>query len=95
MKDDVVWAVVVASIKASLVIAWFMHVKGGAAMNRLVLSTSLFFMVIFFTLTMADLSTRSMIFGDEDQWATIKEAQDEGVQPAGWSSAQSQEVSTP
>jgi len=89
MREAVFWAVVVASMKASLVIAWFMHVKGGAAINRLILSTSLFFMMVFFTLTMADLSTRDWVFEDEGQWATIKEAQNKGELPAGWSAAES------
>lgn len=85
MREAVFWAVVVASLKAGLVIAWFMHLKGGPPMNRLVLSTSVFFMVIFFTLTMADLSTRTMGGDEEGQWATIDEARDAGSVPSGWS----------
>lgn len=87
MREAVFWAVVLASIKGCLVVAWFMHVKGGAAMNRLILGTTLFFMVVFFTLTMADMSTRADIFESEAHWTTIKEAQDAGSSPAGWSSS--------
>lgn len=62
MRQAIFWAVVMASIKATLVIAWFMHVRGGPAINRFILSTSLFFIAVFFTLTMADLTTRSWGF---------------------------------
>jgi hypothetical protein len=58
-----------------------MHVRGGPAINRFILGTSLFFMAVFFTLTMADLSTRSWTDGEESHWAPNKEA------PAGWSSS--------
>ena len=85
-RDAIFWAVVVASMKAGLVIAWFMHVKGGAGMNKLILSTTGFFVLVFFTLTMADLSTRSDIFEDEDHWTAIKEAKYSGQVPSGWSS---------
>ena len=81
------WAVVVASIKASLVVAWFMHLKGGPGVNRLVLSTTGFFMLVFLTLTMADLSTRGDIFDHERHWAPLKEAQYRGDLPNGWSEA--------
>jgi cytochrome c oxidase subunit 4 len=81
MKQAIFWAVVVASIKATLVVAWFMHVRGGPAINRFILGTSLFFMAVFFTLTMADLSTRSWTDGEESHWAPNKEA------PAGGSSS--------
>ena len=81
------WAVVVASMKASLVVAWFMHVKGGPSVNRLVLSTTGFFMLVFVTLTMADLSTRGDIFEHERHWAPLKEAQYRGDLPNGWSEA--------
>jgi len=85
MQQAVFWAVVVASMKATLVIAWFMHVRGGPAINRFVLSTSLFFMAVFFTLTMADLSTRSWTIEEEGHWTPIKEAMRAGEEPAGWS----------
>jgi len=84
-REAVFWAVVVATMKGTLVVAWFMHMKGGPAMNRLILGTTLFFMLIFFTLTMADLSTRDTIFEHEAHWTTIKEAQYSGAKPAGWS----------
>jgi cytochrome c oxidase subunit 4 len=87
MKQAVFWALVVASIKATLVLAWFMHVRGGPAINRFVLGTSFFFMAVFFTLTMADISTRSWTAEEESHWAPIKEAMKAGETPAGWSSS--------
>lgn len=58
-RKAIIAAVIVASMKSGLVIAWFMHVKDGPPMNRLILVTSAFFVLVFFTLTMADLSTRT------------------------------------
>ncbi|MGB0639455.1 MAG: cytochrome C oxidase subunit IV family protein [Myxococcota bacterium] len=58
-RKAIIAAVIVASIKAGLVITWFMHVKDGPRMHRLILVTSTFFVLIFVTLTMADLSTRT------------------------------------
>jgi cytochrome c oxidase subunit 4 len=58
-RKAIIAAVIVASIKAGLVVAWFMHAKEGPRMHRLVLVTSVFFVLIFVSLTMADLSTRS------------------------------------
>ena len=81
------WAVVVASLKASLVVAWFMHVKGGPSVNRLVLSTTGFFMLVFVTLTMADLATRGDVFEHERHWAALKVVQYCGDLPNGWSEA--------
>ena len=85
-RDAIFWALVVASMKAGLVVAWFMHVKGGPAMTKLILVTTMFFVLVFFTMTMADLSTRSDIFEVEDHWTSIKEAQYSDQVPAGWSS---------
>ena len=64
-RKAIIAAVIVASMKAGLVIAWFMHVKDGPRMHRLILVTSTFFVLIFVTLTMADLSTRT--WGLEEQ----------------------------
>ena len=85
MKQSIFWAVVVASTKATLVVAWFMHVRGGPAINRLILGTSVFFMGVFFTLTMADLSTRGWLTDEESHLTRIEESMDNGQNPAGWS----------
>ena len=85
MKQSIFWAVVVASTKATLVVAWFMHVRGGPAINRLVLGTSVFFVGVFFTLTMADLSTRGWLTDEESHLTLIKESMDDGQTPTGWS----------
>ena len=61
-----------------------MHMKGGPCDEPPHPRTTLFFMLIFFTLTMADLSTRDSIFEHEAHRTTIKEAQySETPQPAG------------
>lgn len=84
-KHAVFWAVIVASMKASLVIAWFMHVKGGPAVNKVILTTTGFFMIVFFTLTMADLGTRNFVFEEEGHKEVLREASREGRLPSGWS----------
>ena len=84
-RHAIFWALVVASMKASLVIAWFMHVKGGPSSTHMILGTSAFFMVVFFTLTMADLSTRDFAFAEEGHETVVKEAVREGRTAAGWS----------
>jgi cytochrome c oxidase subunit 4 len=54
-------AMAVAIIKASLVAAYFMHLKFDSGFNRLIFVGSLLFLAIFFGLTMADLGTRQAI----------------------------------
>ena len=91
MKQSIFWAVTVASLKATLVVAWFMHVRGGPAINRLILGTTFFFVGVFFTLTMADLSTRAWISEEEGHLIPMEEAQDNGRTPSGWSSKTNQQ----
>jgi caa(3)-type oxidase subunit IV len=84
-RDAVIWALIVASMKAGLVLAWFMHVKGGPSVNRMILTTTLFFMMVFFGMTMADLGTRDLVFADENHSEFIREAKRDDRVPAGWS----------
>ena len=84
-RHAIFWALVVASAKASLVIAWFMHVKGGPSSTKMILSTTAFFMVVFFAMTMSDLGTRTFAFAEEGNAAVLREANREGRLPAGWS----------
>ena len=85
MHLSIFWAVVVASTKATLVVAWFMHMKGGPAMNKVSLGAGMFFMAAFFTLTMMDLGSRDLYFEEGSPTAIAKEAVEAGETPKGWS----------
>ena len=50
----------IASVKASLVIAFFMHVKYDTAINKIVFLSSFLFLSLLFVFTLADLLTRRM-----------------------------------
>lgn len=51
-------AMAIASVKASLVIAFFMHVKWDTAINKIVFLSSFLFLSLLFVFTLADLATR-------------------------------------
>jgi len=53
-------ALTIASIKATLVALFFMHVKGASEkLTKLVVIAALFFLVLLLSLTMADYATRA------------------------------------
>jgi cytochrome c oxidase subunit 4 len=53
-------ALVIASIKATLVALFFMHVKGASEkLTKLVVISALFFLLLLLGLTMTDYATRS------------------------------------
>ena len=53
-------AMLIASVKASLVIAIFMHVKWDTAINKIVFLSSFLFLSLLFIFTLADHATRRM-----------------------------------
>ena len=53
-------AMAIAAVKASLVIAFFMHVKWDTAINKIVFLSSFLFLSLLFVFTLADLSTRRL-----------------------------------
>ncbi len=52
-------AMFIATIKASLVVWWFMHQNHEGHLNRLIFISGFVFLIIFFGLTAADVFTRS------------------------------------
>jgi cytochrome c oxidase subunit 4 len=71
-------AMLIASVKASLVIAIFMHVKWDTAINKLVFLGSFLFLSLLLIFTLSDQATR----GDDDPLRTVKLPVDNGfVQP--------------
>jgi cytochrome c oxidase subunit 4 len=51
-------AMAIASVKASLVISFFMHVLWDTAINKIVFLSSFLFLSLLFVFTLADLATR-------------------------------------
>lgn len=54
-------AMLVASVKATLVCTFFMHLKYDERFNVLIFLSSLFFMGVFFAFTMMDVATRALV----------------------------------
>ena len=71
-------AMAIASVKASLVIAFFMHVKWDTAINKIVFLSSFLFLSLLFIFTLADAATRRM---DNELHTTRTPVQFEWVQP--------------
>lgn len=72
-------AMAIASIKASLVIAFFMHVKWDTAINKIVFLSSFLFLSLLFLFTLADHATRRM---DGELHVTRAPVQFQWTQPA-------------
>ncbi|NQZ59213.1 MAG: cytochrome C oxidase subunit IV family protein, partial [Lentisphaeraceae bacterium] len=56
---SIIIALVIASIKASLVCLFFMHLKYDKPLNRLAFISGVFFLSLFFIFTLADVLTRA------------------------------------
>ncbi|MEK6626761.1 MAG: cytochrome C oxidase subunit IV family protein [Bdellovibrionota bacterium] len=55
---NIVVALSIACTKAILVFLWFMHLKYSNVVNRVVIGSALFFLVVFLVLTAADVFYR-------------------------------------
>ena len=58
---SIVVAMAVASVKATLVCAWFMHLLHDSKLNILLFFSAFWFMGIFFVFTVSDLSYRDRV----------------------------------
>ena len=58
-KFNIVIALVIASIKATLVVLYFMHARYSPKRTQLVIVCSVFWLAIMLALTLADYDTRS------------------------------------
>jgi cytochrome c oxidase subunit 4 len=72
-------AMAIASVKASLVIAFFMHVKWDTAINKIVFLSSFLFLSLLFVFTLADQATRRI---DHNLHTTKTPVQYEWVHPS-------------
>jgi cytochrome c oxidase subunit 4 len=57
---NLIIAMAIAAVKASLVIAFFMHLLWDTAMNKIVFLSSFLFLSLLLTFTLADLVTRGI-----------------------------------
>lgn len=55
-------ALAIAMVKASLVVAFFMHVKGSTSMIKIAVFSGVFWMAFFFVLILSDYLTRVIVF---------------------------------
>jgi cytochrome c oxidase subunit IV len=51
----------IASVKATLVVLYFMHVKHASGLTKLIVVSGLFFLAILMSLTMADYGSREWV----------------------------------
>ena len=58
---NVVIALTIACVKATLVVLYFMHVRYGAKLIWVIIGAALFWMAILFALTFSDYWTRSWL----------------------------------
>jgi cytochrome c oxidase subunit 4 len=66
-------AMMVAVVKAGLVVGFFMHLKYDVRFNSFVFFSSILFVVIFFSFTMLDLTTRGALLPDAANFAYERE----------------------
>lgn len=64
---SIIVAMVVACMKASLVVLWFMHLKFDDRFYSLIFVISIFFLVLFFAFTAFDVLTRGQV-NAEEKW---------------------------
>ncbi|NOY27198.1 MAG: cytochrome oxidase subunit IV [Oligoflexia bacterium] len=79
---SLVAAMTVATIKAMLVGAWFMHLKHDTRFNLMVFLSAFWFMAVFFGFTMTDLTTRGALFEIRDNHALQAEKGEKYATPA-------------
>lgn len=51
-------AFLIAAIKATFVLLYFMHLKDDTNMNRLIFATGFFFLIVLFLFSVVDIATR-------------------------------------
>lgn len=76
---SIIVAMIVASMKASLVVWFFMHLNHDLPFNKIVFGSAVFFAAIFFGFTMLDLSSRDAVLAVEGNF--YKKAEDAGLDP--------------
>jgi cytochrome c oxidase subunit 4 len=65
-KLNLLAVIVIASLKASLVVAFFMHLRWDNKFNALIFISCIFFIGVFFTYTMNDTERRGELDADQN-----------------------------
>lgn len=65
----IIVAMVVALVKASLVVLWFMHLKYDDRFYSLIFIISIFFLVLFFVFTAFDVLSRGQVNAEESSFS--------------------------
>jgi cytochrome c oxidase subunit IV len=65
-KLNLLVVILIASLKASLVVAFFMHLRWDNKFNALIFVSALFFIGVFFTYTMNDTERRGELDADQN-----------------------------
>ena len=65
-KLNLLVVILIASLKASLVVAFFMHLRWDNKFNALIFISCIFFIGVFFTYTMNDTERRGELDGDQN-----------------------------
>ena len=84
MPFSIIIAMLVACVKATLVVTVFMHLIWDKKLNTVVFIVSVAWMLIFFSLTMADMLSRGMVVEEHGHFYKFDETMDKGELPAGW-----------
>lgn len=61
-------AMLIATVKASLVVLYFMHLKYDVPFNRFVFAAAIWFLALFFIFTVVDMGSRGSILQIEDNF---------------------------
>jgi cytochrome c oxidase subunit IV len=84
MPYSIIVAMIVAVIKATLVVSVFMHLIWDKRLNTVVFLVGVAWMMIFFSLTMVDMLSRSMVVPEHGHFYKFDETMDKGELPAGY-----------
>jgi len=82
-KMNIVIVILIATMKASLVVTFFMHLKWDNKFNALIFLSSIFFIGVFFAYTMNDTDKRGDLDPDQNvkRWEKTGEDAPGGMQP--------------
>jgi len=83
-KLNLVFVILIASLKASLVVTFFMHLKWDNRFNALIFVSTIFFIGVFFAYTLNDTDRRGELDADQNVKTYTKTGEEApgGMQPA-------------
>jgi caa(3)-type oxidase subunit IV len=84
MPYSIIIAMAVACVKASLVVSVFMHLIWDKKLNTVVFMVGVAWMLIFFSLTMVDMLSRSMVIPEQGHFYKFDETMKKGQLPPGY-----------